>query len=317
MIARWVAFWDRRERPESLALLRMLVALVILADLATALALGLVPEAWAPPPYGLGWTAFGSAPPLAGRLFGATRGTVLALYVTAVLAAVALALGASSRASACVLALATSQLARLAPDGERAIDMLLRIAVLVLAFSRADACWSVAAWWRTRRGRAAPVEIPAWPRLLLFAQVVWVYSSAAHNRGGDAWWPRGQLSAIANILCDPHYTRFAPGWVEPVYVFTQFGTALTMAFEFGSPLLFLFAWLDGAPGRGGRLGELVRRFHVRFLWLGLGAMLHLSIALSMRLGIFSFGMLALYPVFLRPAEVTLLVNRVRCLLQPR
>lgn len=317
MIARWVAFWDRREAPQSLALLRILVPLVILADLMTALVLGLVPGAWAPPPYGLGWAGLGAAPPVAARLLGATPSTVLVLYVTAVFAAVSLALGAFSRGAAWVLAFATSQLAHFAPDGERAIDMLLRISVLVLSFSRADACWSFAAWWRRRRGRPLPAEVPAWPRLLLFAQLVWVYSSAAHNRGGESWWPRGGFSAIANILSDPHFTRFSPGWVEPLYLFTQAGTALTMLFEFGAPLLFVWAWLDAGDGRGGRAGELARRFRVRKLWLLLGVMLHLSIALSMRLGIFSFGMLALYPAFFRPAEVSAALSRLRCLLRAR
>jgi hypothetical protein len=317
MIERWVRFWDRRERPESLALLRILVPLVILADLLSALALGLVPDAWAPPPYGLGWGAQVPEPPAAVRLLGATTSTVLALYLTAAVSALCLAVGVFSRVAAALLALTTSQLAHLAPDGERAIDMLLRIAVLVLAFSRADACWSVTAWWRNRRGRPRLTQIPAWPRLLLFAQVVWVYSSAAHNRGGDSWWPRGELSAIANILSDPHFTRFPPGWVEPIYVFTQAGTAVTMLFEFASPLLFLWAWLDAEAGRGGHAGELVRRFQVKKLWLLLGVMLHVSIAISMRLGIFSFGMLALYPAFFRPEEIAAATGRLRCLLRAR
>lgn len=317
MIQRWVTFWDRREPPESLALLRILVPLAILADLMSAWRLGLVPDAWAPPPHGLGWVGSSGTPPAAARLLGATPNTVLLLYGTAVVGALCLAAGAFSRFAAWALALATSQLAHLAPDGERAIDMLLRVAVLVLAFSRADACWSLAAWWRRHRGRPLAAEVPAWPRLLLFAQLVWVYSSAAHNRGGDAWWPRGELSAIANILSDPHFTRFAPGWVEPFYEFTQVGTALTMLFEFASPLLLVWAWMDAAPGRGGRAGECVRRFRVRKLWLLLGVMLHLSIAVSMRLGIFSFGMLALYPAFFRPQEITAAVGRLRCLFPPR
>jgi hypothetical protein len=317
MIERWVKLWDRREPPQSLALLRILVPLVILADLASALWLGLVPGAWAPPPYGVGWAAVGATPPAAVRFFGATTSTVLALYLTAVVSAACLALGVFSRVAAALLALTTSQLAHIAPDGERGIDILLRIAVLVLAFSGADACWSLAAWWRRRRGGSMPLEVPAWPRLLLFVQVVWVYSSAAHNRGGDAWWPRGELSAIANILSDPHFTRFTPGWVEPFYGSTQAGTALTMVFEFASPLLFVLAWLDAGAGRGGRAGEFVRHFHVKKLWLLVGVMLHLSIAFSMRLGIFSYGMLALYPAFFRPEEIVGAVGRLRCLLRAR
>jgi hypothetical protein len=158
---------------------------------------------------------------------------------------------------------------------------------------------------------------PAWPRRLLFAQLDWVYFSAAHNRGGLQWWPWGEFAAIANILSDPHYARFTPGWTAGFYPFTQLATALTMVFELGSPVLLWLAWADAAPGRGRAVGAWARRFHLRFAYVALGAALHLGIALTLRLGVFSYGMLALYPVFLRPAELSALGRRVRCLLRPR
>jgi hypothetical protein len=301
--ASWVALWDRREGPESLALLRIVVPTVILIDLGTAFLLGLLPGLWAPPPLGLGWVGTTpDAPPLT-RLFGASPGTAWIIVALVVLGALSLLAGWFHRIGAFVLALSTAELARLAPDGERAVDILLRIAVLVLAFSRADACWSVSAWLRTRAGRPPLLEIPAWPRQLLFLQLVWVYFSAAHNRGGNAWWPSGGLAAIATTLSNPHYARFEPGWIASVYPLTQLATALTMVFELGAPLLVPLTLLDQGILDGGRVGELVRRFRLRWAYLGLGVTLHLGIWLTMRLGIFSLGMLSLYAVLFDPSEI--------------
>jgi hypothetical protein len=310
MITRWVAFWDRREGPESLALLRILVPLVILLDLGAALELGLLPGLWAPPPHGLGWVgATEGAPPLT-RVLGASTGTAWLVVCLAAIGALLLLVGLFHRVGALSLACASAELARLAPDGERAVDILLRVAVLVLAFSRADACWSIAAWWRRRSGRAPLLEIPAWPRQLMFLQLVWVYFSAAHNRGGAAWWPAGGLSAIANVLSDPHYARFTPGWTAAIFPLTQVSTALTMLFELGAPILVPLTLLDRGYLRGGAVGEVVRRFRLRFLYLGLGVLLHLGIWLTMRLGIFSLGMLSLYSVLLDPSEVRMALARV-------
>jgi type IV secretory pathway TraG/TraD family ATPase VirD4 len=48
MIVGWIRFWDRREPGEALALIRILVALVLLYDLTCVLRLGLVAALWAP-----------------------------------------------------------------------------------------------------------------------------------------------------------------------------------------------------------------------------------------------------------------------------
>ena len=82
-----------------------------------------------------------------------------------------------------------------------------------------------------------------------------------------------------------------------------------MLFELSAPLMLLWTWLDRSPGRGGRWGDAVRRLHVRWVWLLLGVSLHLGIALTMRLGIFPFAMLALYPVFVHPDELESLARR--------
>ncbi len=309
MIARWVALWDRHEGPESLALLRILVPLVILVDLVTALALGLVPGLWAPPPLGVGWVGTTESAPPFTRFLGASVGTAWVVVGLAFAGALALLFGLFHRVGAVVLALATAELARLAPDGERAVDIVLRIAVLVLAFSRADACWSFRSYLDARAGRPRIARIPAWPRQLLFLQLVWIYFSAAHNRGGTAWWPAGGFAALSNILSDPHYTRFSPGWTAGVYPLTQLATLLTMAFELGAPLLLPLTLLDLGLLESPRATMLVRRFRLRFSYLGLGVLLHLGIWLTMRLGIFSLGMLSLYSVLFEPSEIRALLAR--------
>jgi hypothetical protein len=309
LIARWVAFWDQREPPHSLAVVRILVGLVLLWDFLGLGLSGFVPELWRSPPFGLRSLGSEDALPLLLRWVGAGPGVLEALWAVAALGALGVCLGAALRPAAFAWVLATATLARLAPDGERAIDVLLRIVLIVLACSRADAVWSLHAWLRRRRQRKLEATVPAWPRLLLFVQLLWVYFSAAQNRGGIAWWPNGEFSALARVLSDPHFARLSPGWTASVYPLTQLGTALTMTFELCAPLVVAFTYLDRRAEAGGRAGAFVRRFRLRWVWLGVGVGLHLGIAASMRLGIFPFGMLALYPLLLHPDEVQSLIRR--------
>lgn len=303
MIERWVAFWDRREAPTSLALARLLVGLVLLADLASLAARGLVPALWLAPPRGLGWGTAADGAPEVLRWLGASPVALTALWAVELLGALGVALGWALRPAALACALAGAVLGHLAPSGERAIDQLLRIVLLVFALSRADAAWSLRARLRARKGHAPESTLAAWPRQLLFAQLVWVYFSAAHNRGGVAWWPSGHFSALAHVLSDPHFAVLSPAFPRAVFPLTQLATALTMTFELGSPLLFALTFLDRHPERFGLLGRTVRRLRLRWVFLALGACLHLGIALTMQLGIFPYGMLALYPLLCDPEEL--------------
>jgi hypothetical protein len=77
-------------------------------------------------------------------------------------------------------------------------------------------------------------------------------------------------------------------------------TAISMTFELGAPLMIILTWLRKSGG--GRWGAALRRWRIRWIWLGAGAALHLGIALTMTLGCFPYGVLALYPLFLHPEE---------------
>jgi hypothetical protein len=307
LLERWVAFWDRREAPTSLALTRILVGSVLLADLLQVKYVGAVALLWSAPPLGMAWGATGEPLPLAARWLGATPQTAELLWGIALASTVLFVFGAFFRVSAVLLAVALGQLGRFEPDGD-AIDQLFRIAIPILALSSANAAFSVDAWLRKKRGSSYPARVPAWPRYLLMLQLLWMYFSAAHNREDLAWYPSGGFAAVSNVMSDPHFARFAPGTFRSVYHLTQLGTAATMLFEGSAPLMLLWLWLNSTAAtetrpRAGKLASAARKLHLRWVWMALGITLHLGIAVTMQLGIFPFGMLALYPIFVHPEEL--------------
>ncbi len=212
----------------------------------------------------------------------------------ATIAALAFTAGALTRVAGVVLVLALAKLGELAPDGDRGIDGVFRVVICVLVLSSCHARWSVDAVVRGKLARPFPELVPAWPRYLLFAQVAWIYFSSGHNKMSPEWTPLDGFSALGNVLSDPHYARFAPDWVGTAWPLLAFATAVTMVFEWTAPLLLL-------PGRD--------RWQFRRIWVAVGIAFHLGIAMFLRLGVFPWGMLALYPVLLRPDELARLHRR--------
>lgn len=298
LFERWVTFWDQREPATSLAIARILVGTAIAGDMLPAVQQGLAEAFFVPLPIGMGT----GRSPFPGFFPAPTpeQPDVSAFYLALVIVpAVTFALGAFHRASGILLTLGLINLTRFNPYGE-AIDTLYRIAVPILTVSRANARYSIDAWVRKKLGKTLPVVVPAWPRYLMVLQLVWMYFSAVQGRSGAAWWPHGGFAAIGDVSGDPHLARFRTGSLASVYPLTQVATAISMMFEMSAPLMLLWT-LFRAEG-GGSFGAFSRRFHLRWVWLALGSSLHLGIALTMKLGMFPFGVLALYPLFIHPDE---------------
>ncbi len=307
LVRAWIALWDRREPPTALAAVRIAVAVVLLYDYAVVWRLDLIEALWAQQPDGYatgGWARWSA------RWLGVDGGSALALWGAGVIGLVCVITGTLTRVACVVVVLVSAQLAHRSPDADRGIDCLIRIVLLVLALSRSHAMWSVDAWVLRKLGRPMPAEVPAWPRYLLLLQLLWVYFSGGHNKTGAEWGPYGGFTALANALSDPHFARFEPGWVGPIYPLTRAATATTMMFELGAPLMLLFTYYAATRGRPGRLRRWCNRLHLRWIWIGLGVMFHLGIALTLRLGIFPSAMLAMYPVLLFPDEVERLRRRI-------
>jgi hypothetical protein len=316
MIERWVAFWDRREAPHPLALVRILVGTALFADLVQAALYDVIPLVWAPPPVGSGYGQVAHPAPLVVRWLGASASTGTLLWALGVVSCALFALGVFYRVTSWVLVFAMVELAGCQPVGD-SIDSLLRILLPVLAASGAGAVWSVDAWYRRRRGKPALESVPAWPRYLVVVQLLWVYVSAGYQRDAKSWGPRGGFSAIGNVLGDPHFARFEPGSFAFLYPLTCAGTLLTMVFELTAPLYLVWLWLELNPSRGGRFGNAVRRARLRWVWLAIGVSLHSGIALGMKIGLFPFGILALYPAFVRPPELLAALAWVRSVVEQR
>jgi len=298
----WSRLWDEREPATAQALVRILVAVVLLGDLLDAYRLGLVEAVWAPPPDGMGHGAGKHLWSM--RWFGISTDTTWLLWSGAVGCCLALAIGLFTRVAAVGFVLLSAQLALVAPDSDRGIDVAMRAIVLILAVSHCHARWSVDAWIRRRIFRRPFAElVPAWPRYLLLAQVIWIYFSGGHNKSQPEWYPTGGFAALSNALSDPHFARFSSDWVPYVFPIPQIATALTMMFELGAPLVLLFLYFEATAERPGRLRRICVRFHLRHAWIAIGVGFHLGIALLMQLGIFPWGMLACYPVMFRTVEL--------------
>jgi hypothetical protein len=208
-----------------------------------------------------------------------------------------------------VFVLASAQQAALAPNGESAIDQLMRIVFVILALSRSHAKWSLDAVIRRRMGKTTPTLVPAWPRYLLLLQLVWVYFSSGMNKTSAAWGPHGGFTALGNALLDPVNGRLDPELVVAVYPLTRAATALTMLFELTALLYLVALYFAATPERAGRARIWSNRLRLRWVWIGLGVSFQIGIAIGLTLGAFPYGMLALYPVLLLPHEVERLVQR--------
>lgn len=303
--ARWVAFWDEREPPTCLALVRIGLASLVVLDLLVLAGNGAISWLWAPTAAG-GVAPWADAEvPLFYRVFPASAGSATLLWAALLASAVGVGAGCFTRASALAYVALSAQAALINGPADRAIDRLIRMVFLILALSPCAAMWSVDAR-RTRgsfRGDASPA--PAWPRYLIFAQLVLTYFGAGLAKGGTYWYPWGGYNALYLTLNDPILSVVDPRWLAAplAHLATQIATAVTHLWELGAPLLLLAAYQRRRAERGAEAPGLLQRLRVRELYVGVGVVFHLSLAFTLRLGIFPFAMLACFPAFFRPGEV--------------
>ena len=293
----WVALWDRTESPAALALVRIFVGLALLADLVHLASLGMVHAMFSAPPDGYALASGGLSEPLLEHGLGP------AVWLVATIAAACVSIGLATRASCVVLLVASAQLAYLAPDADRGIHMILRVVLAILALSQSHARWSVDAWLWRKLGRPFGARVPAWPRYLLLLQLLWIYFSAGIQKSGSEWGPSGGFLALANALADPHLGRFDPGWLATVLPLTRVATAGVRVFELTAPLYLVWLYYAETADRAGRARRWSNKLRLRWVWIGVGVAFHIGLVIAMPIGMFPWGMLALYPVLLRPSEL--------------
>jgi len=318
MIERWVRFWDAKEHPRSIALVRILIGLTALYDFTEMWAHGLVLPLLAPQDVG-GWADLmgRKSPPLVYQIFPPEAWVAHLHHGLMWTAALFVAIGFFTRSSALVLMLAWAQIQLQMPMADRAVDMFTRNVLMILMLSGAGRCWSVDAKLSTGRFGGDGSLVGSWARYLLIAQIVLMYFTAGIQKVGILWMPMGSFAALYVILQDPALARFDFGWLvkQPFYFFTQLATLITMAWQWAYPLVLLWYWYKNTPDRPGRLRAFANRWHLHLVWVAVGALFHLVLAATMELGIFPGAMLAVYPAFVDPDELKhfggLLLRRVR------
>jgi hypothetical protein len=303
-VARWVAFWDEREPPIALACIRIAIALVMLVDLAAIAWHGVATWLWAPPEAGgiVAWNMVDA--PLFYRLVPATAASAQLLWLGLVLSLLCVAAGFCMRGAALSYVWLSAQAALINGPADRAIDRAVRIMMLILVLSPAAQVWSIDAWRRTGRLRGSPGPAPAWPRYLILGQLVLIYFGAGLAKGGTYWYPWGGYRALYLTLQDPILAARDFRWLAQPLPFrmTQLATAVTHLWELSAPLVLVAAYYRRRPERA-RGFRRVFLLPVRNLYVALGVAFHLTLALTLRLGIFPFAMLACFPAFFRPQEL--------------
>lgn len=266
---RWKAYCDRDMDPRPLALVRIFVPLVIILDLLRLVQLGLVEVLFRP------WEAGGlstfSDPTAFIDTLSPEWGGIVAFGLT-LLCMTLVGLGRFMRPAIVIGCLAYAQLGHLYPPGDRAVDRILRCALLFLLFSQADQYWA----WNSKR-RATRVS--AWPAQGIRFMLVTIYMAAGISKIAQQpnWLAVDGMPVLYRIMTDPLASNLDPEswtWAFPLF---RIGGWATIFLEVGA-FLILTRWCRW--------------------WAVGGALMHLGIAMTMTLGMFSWGMLALYPLLL-------------------
>ena len=268
--AQWLGWMGQTVDPRPLALVRIAVPVCILADLARLAQLGLLSAVYTPFDRG-GLNRTPSPHAVMENWFG-DDGAWIALAVT-VICMLLVATGRWMRPAIVVGVLAYAQLGHIFPPGDRAIDRLLRTVLLVLLFSGANGAFA----WGTERLR----RVPAWPMhfLRLFLALVYTSAGIAKLIQQPGWVSLRADPPLLRILIDPMASTLDPAfWAQFPDLFRVLGMGV-IVLELTSVLLVT------------RWGPF---------WALGGVLMHAGIWATMALGMFSPGMLAVYPVLLAP-----------------
>ncbi len=302
----WVAMWDLREHPRSMALIRVTLGLVVLWDLLQVGRLGLVePLMGTAEAGGLSLTLRTPSPAPWAQLLPASPAAAWALYGGLVGSALLFTVGVMARPAMVLFALLSAQWEWMLPPASRGIESLIRIVLLILACSGSDRWLSVDAWRRTGSPWGDGAPVPAWPRHLVVVQLALMYFLAGVQKFGLDWSPAHGFSALYLILQDPMIANGDYRWVAapPWYTLTQVGTAVTMAWEWSAPIVLLAYWYRFTADRPGRVRAWFNRWRIHWWWAAIGVGFHLAIAALLELGIFPAAMLCTYFAFVHPDEL--------------
>ena len=270
--SRWVERCGREVDVRPLALTRILVAGCVLLDLLRVAQLRMVDVLFQPFENG-GLSKKQDAVWVLDDWFGAAAAGPAA-YWTTICCMVLTMVGVGTRPAMLLGILAYAQLGHGYPPGDRAIDRILRCVLFLLLFTNAHRAWTLDnRIWK----RAALKTTPQWAYDVLKWLIAIIYIAAGVGKimKQPLWLGTPKFPPLYRIVTDPLAGHLDPTfWADFTWFFTA-GSWFTIVWEIGAFVLLT------------RLGK----------WWALGGFaMHLGIAMTMELGMFSWGMLALYPI---------------------
>jgi hypothetical protein len=151
---------------------------------------------------------------------------------------------------------------------------MVRTVFLILIFSGSHRALTI-------RSTKSSEVIPAWPgQLIVFLLVLMYMSAGLHKLGANMQWLAASGDVpVYRIVTDPMAGRLDSATAVDWLWFWRVLGWFTIIFEVGALLLLT------------RIGRF---------WAIMGLSMHLGLALTMHLGMFSYAMMAFYPVILGP-----------------
>jgi hypothetical protein len=273
----WNRFWFAPQEMSTLALFRIAFGL-----LATCWTMSLLPTLFVfYGPSGILPSYPRSGPGTWGVLaLSNTEPFVVLVFVTTLLAALALTVGLHTRIAAVVVFLGILAFARRNPLVGNSGDELMCSLALLCALAPSGAALSLDRW-RKAPGRfwEFPCRAP-WALRLVQVQLSVIYLSAVWQKVEGDLWRNGTAVSYALRIADIH--RFTtPDFLTNSVVLSEFLTFGTLALELS-------------------LGILVWNRAARPWVLALGISMHLGIDLFILVGFFSFAMIVSYLAFVPP-----------------
>lgn len=218
---------------------------------------------------------------------------VLAVWALALIFAILLCVGFRTRFSAFALYVFLVSIFHRNIYVLNSGDTLLRIFILLLAFSDAGKAFSLDSWLAGRRTWAQQwqVEAAAWPQRLIQLQLAGVYCQAALTKLPGHTWQNGTAVYYATHLLA--YQKFSIPFIFENLLTVKFLTWGSLAIEFA---LFTLIWF--------------RPWRKYVLWAGV--LLHLGIDWCLNIPIFEYLMLAAYICFFDATELKAALNSITC-----
>lgn len=153
-------------------------------------------------------------------------------------------------------------------DGE---DTVFRILAFLLIWLPLDAKWSVTSMWDSKKAHRTPSAKDAWALRLIQFQMTVIYASSALCKIEGETWQNGSAVGYVSRMTDNFGRWISPEWFDWPWI-SPLATWGTLAIEAFLPFGL---WIP----------------KVRWLAIGLAALMHLGIEASMNLFLFQWVML--------------------------